>query len=227
MKITNFNFKTTIAALCIALFASLSLPAAVTVVQAARSYSAAGNVGCTVSGATVATPSVITCAAAHNAVSGDQVQITGIVGTTTDNTLAYVNVLSSTTVALYSDVNLSIPITGTGAYSSGGVMSQATDISGFTGDWTIDLRIEGLTAGKRALISVQDSTDGFVSDIKTLAVYNVIGAIANNQGQLLEHTFRAYELPSARFGTANGRLRLYVQSIDSSATVVASLFIKY
>ncbi len=121
--------------------AALSLPAAVTVVEAARTPYRSRECGLyRFPGPRSQHPPVITCAAAHNLVSGDQVQITGIVGiTTTDNVTAFVNVLTPTTFSIFSDVNLSSGITGTGTYSSGGTVSQATDISGFTGDWTIRL----------------------------------------------------------------------------------------
>jgi hypothetical protein len=199
-----------------------------TPIDVSRVFTAAGNAGCTVSGASVTTgttPSIITCAAAHNLVSGDQVQITGIVGTTTDNVTAYVSVLSSTTFSIYSDVNLTAGIIGTGAYSSGGAVSQAFDISSWTADWTIRVRVESLTAAKNVLISVQDSADGFVSDIKTLAVYNVTGSTGAS-GPYVEFSVRSYQLPSARFGVTNGRLRLAVQSISGSASASLSMFLQ-
>lgn len=216
------NFRSVFIVFALACFAAL-MPAATTVVESNSAHAAAGTNGCTVSGATVATPSVITCAAAHNLASGNQVQITGIVGTTTDNVTAFVNVLSSTTFALYSDSGLATGITGTGTYSSGGVVTEATDISGLSGDNTIRLAISSLTSAANVLISIQDSADGFVSDIKTLAVVNVTGAITSGTPQT--YVFRQYSLPSARLGVTNGRLRLYVQSISGSSSVTTTLTI--
>lgn len=199
----------------------------------ARAVSAAGPAaGCTVSGATVATPSVITCSAAHNLKDGDQIQITGIVGTTTDNTTGYAKVTgySTTTFGFYQDAALSTGVTGTGSYSSGGAVTMAYDVSAATGPWTLRTRIESLTAGKKILVSIQDSADGFASDIKTLAVYNITGSSPSGCsgiacGPAIEYTLRGdYLLPSARVGVTNGRLRLNVQSIDGSATGTVSFF---
>jgi Ubiquitin-activating enzyme E1 FCCH domain len=124
----------TVSAVAIFALALLSAAGAAekTPIAVARVFSAAGAAGCTVTGATVTTgttPSVITCAAAHNLQTGDQVQITGIVGTTTDNVTAYVSVLSTTTFSIFSDINLTAGIIGTGTYSSGGAVSQAFNIA--------------------------------------------------------------------------------------------------
>jgi hypothetical protein len=58
-------------------------------VERIRQHSA-GSFGGTVSGATNATPIVITTAAAHGLIDGDQVQATGVGGNPNANTLAYV-----------------------------------------------------------------------------------------------------------------------------------------
>jgi hypothetical protein len=67
-----------------------------------------------VTNATVATPSVLTCSQNPTGfVTGDQVQASGIGGTNSDNTLAYVSV-SGATLTLYSNAALTTGITGTG-----------------------------------------------------------------------------------------------------------------
>jgi hypothetical protein len=195
-------------------------------IEIARSHSAAGAFGCTVSGASVATPSVITCAAAHNLISGDQVQITGIGGTTTDNTLAYANVLTATTFSIYSDAALTMGITGTGTYTSGGKVGQAWDISGWapTGaDWTAFITISGASGGK-SNVCLQDSVDGFVNDVQTIMCVNQGTPVA--AGTQKTYSWRAYEFPSLRTGVTNARIRLTVQSQDSGATVTTTAYLK-
>lgn len=230
------TLQNVIGAVALLCFVSLA-PAAVTVVEAARVHTATqvalngGTNGCVVSGASVTTgttPSVITCVGNHNLVTGDQVQITGIVGTTTDNVTAFVNVLSATTFAIYNNADLASThgIIGTGTYSSGGYVTEATDISALTSPWTLRLRVEALTAATNVLISVQDSVDGFVADIKTLAVYNLTGLVTNTQGAEVERTFRDFTLPSARVGVTNGRVRVLIQSITAGGSVTTSLFIQ-
>jgi hypothetical protein len=205
-------------------FCTLPVFAAKHVVLQNRAFSATGTPGCTVSGATVATPSVITCSANHLLVSGDQVQITGIIGTSTDNTLAYVNVLSATTFGIYSDPGLTTGITGTGTYSSGGSVSMAYDISGCTGDFTVTVRIVGLTAAKKVQIIIQDSTDGFASDIRTQFVVDALGEV--DPGSPVNSSVRSYQIPNARFGHVGATLRLYVQSLDAGGSTTCDLIVE-
>jgi hypothetical protein len=192
------------------------------VIEQSRTFSAPGAFGCSVSGATVSTPSVITCSAAHNLITGDQVQITGVGGTTTDNTLAYVLVLSTTTFSIWSDAaTTASPITGTGTYTSGGKVSQAWDISGWvTGsDWTFYLIINAATVGK-SNICLQDSADGFVNDIQTLMCANISTTITANSP--VSYSWRAYQFPSLRMGVLNARARITAQSQDSGATATVT-----
>ena len=77
----------------------------------------------TITNATQASPVVITSDASHGFVDGTEIQITDIVGMTELNSNTYyVDVLTSTTFALYTNVDLSTAVDGTGysAYSSGG-----------------------------------------------------------------------------------------------------------
>lgn len=208
-------------------FAGLPLFADVTVEQG-RTHTASGAFGCSVSGATVATPSVITCSAAHGLIDGDQVQITGVGGTTTVNTTAFVKVTgySATTFALFSNAALTTGVTGTGAYTSGGKVSIARDVSAVIGDYTLRLSVTGPDSGKTALVCIQDSTDGFVSDIVTLFCVNQPGGYSGTAGPPVWTTVRAYQIPSARLGAVNARLRLSVQALSAGASVVTSLIIE-
>jgi hypothetical protein len=236
MKLSK-SFSTIAQVLCLVFLSAFALPAAVTNVELARTHTAAqvalngGANGCTVSGASVTTgttPSVITCVAAHNFATGDQVQITGIVGTTTDNVTAWVTVLSATTFSIYNNVNMQPTqgIIGTGTYSSGGYVTEALDVSGISAPWTIRLRIEGLSANSAAVIYIQDSATGFVSDVQNLAVYQVSGGVAN-ASQEIEKTWRDYELgPTARIGVQNGRLRVLIYSLTSGASITTTLLVQ-
>ena len=80
------------------------------------------NISLTVSGATNATPIVITTSAAHNLFDGMLVTIASVGGNTAANGSYYVDVLTSTTFALYSDSALTTPVAGNGAYTSGGTV---------------------------------------------------------------------------------------------------------
>ena len=200
--------------------------AAITPVELQRAHVATGAFGCGVSGATNATPIVITCAAAHNLQDGDQVQVTGVGGNTNANTLAFVKVTgySATTFGMYTTAALSAGVAGNASYTSGGVVTQAVDISAWSGDVTAYVVINGLTAGKNAEVCFQDSADGFVSDIRTIQCVNPSGLVSPNAP--VYFSFRGYQMPSFRVGVTNARTRLYVMQLDGSATVTTSFYLQ-
>lgn len=81
----------------------------------------------TVTGATNASPIVITSSAAHGLSDGDRVGHVDVVGNTAANVEGYAKVTGygATTYGFYSDSALTLPIAGNGAYTSGGLISCA------------------------------------------------------------------------------------------------------
>lgn len=81
-----------------------------------------------VTGATNATPIVITTNSAHGLSDGSQVGIQNVTGNTAANGFFYAKVTgySATTFALYSDLGLTSAVAGSGAYVSGGIISTMT-----------------------------------------------------------------------------------------------------
>ena len=187
--------------------------------ESARTHSAVGSfgsVGGAITGATNASPIVVTTTSAHGLLTGDQVQIAGVVGNTAANGLFLATFLTATTFSLQGS-------TGNGVYTSGGAVSQALDISGVLNDWTLKLRVESLTVAKKIQIALQDSVDGFVNDIVTRATVNVQGQIMSSPTfAAKDFEWRKYDVPSTRFGVANARLRLSVLAVDAAATAVVS-----
>lgn len=82
----------------------------------------------TVSGATNATPVVVTTTAAHGLVTGELVQIVGVEGNTAANGVYYVGVVSATQFGLYVTYTGSpaTPVAGSGAYTLGGTVVPLT-----------------------------------------------------------------------------------------------------
>src|SRR5436190_2897826 len=135
-----------------------------TILEKSRSHTVAGAfgaVGGAITGATNATPIVITTTSAHQLADGDPIQITGVGGNTNANTTGFAKrtSYSATTFGLYFDAALAQAVSGNGAYTSGGAVSQALDVSAVLGDWQLFMNVEALTAGKRALIALEDSLD--------------------------------------------------------------------
>lgn len=89
---------------------------------------AGGSAVATISNASQTNPVVITTVDSHGFVDGTLVQVTDVAGMTQLNGNAYyVDVLTSTTFALYTDANLTVTVNGTAfsAYTSSGEVSAA------------------------------------------------------------------------------------------------------
>jgi len=93
----------------------------------------------TVSGATNATPVVITTATAVSLSNGQVVLIAGVLGNTAANGTYYAKTISATQFALYRDGNLTVPVAGAGAYGGGGTVRPAYRGASATGDAFQDL----------------------------------------------------------------------------------------
>lgn len=84
-----------------------------------NNYEAQATVA-TVSGATNASPIVITTSAAHGLGDGQVVKIKDVMGNTAANGIYAVSVLTTTTFELWTDSSFSVPVAGNGTYNSDG-----------------------------------------------------------------------------------------------------------
>jgi hypothetical protein len=171
-------------------------------------------VGGAITALTNATPSVFTTTTPHGLIVGDFVQVQGITTDTAVNgNVAVSAVGSSTTFSIATAGN------GVAAGLSAASASQALPISGVTGDWTLRLRLESLTAAKNIEIAFEDSVDGITWI--TRVTRNIKGAVLT--GAMIDLiSIRKYDFPMFRFGTANAVLRMNILAIDSAATAVIS-----
>lgn len=81
-------------------------------------------VGLSITKATNATPIRITLSGSNNIRSKQIVNISGILGNTASNGQFYVNKINSNTMDLYTNWNLTVPVSGNGVYTSGGTISN-------------------------------------------------------------------------------------------------------
>ena len=197
-------------------------------IQRSRVFTTAGAIAGSLSTCSTATPVVCTATAAHRLIDGDPIQVTGVTtnAAAIGNFYAKVTTFSTTTFGLYSDAGLTTAVAGVGS-GTGGAFSFAFPISAITADWTLHLNVDSLTTGnKRVLLSIQESADGFVTDIRTLQVMSVQGFVSFNGGSITNGV-RSYQLSSARFGVASACIRVLVQAIDSSTSATVSAFVEY
>jgi len=97
-------------------------------------------------------------------------------------------------------------VTATGAVTP----TAGLDISGVTGDCTVHLRVQGLSAASgtpKASIQLEDSVNAFTASIP-VAVQEVQGTVDTKAE--MHFSWRKYQLPNARFGTASAVLRTNV-----------------
>ncbi len=101
-------------------------------------------------------------------------------------------------------------------------------VAGVTGtNWMVEMLIPpgGIAPGCQASIRLEESEDGFVNDIKTLAVMDGIGDTGDGQREL---TLLRADRPTARIGGALCNLRLNIQTLTgTAAAVTTSLIVTY
>ncbi len=113
---------------------------------------------------------------------------------------------------------LQAKVTKTGSFDGAGL-----DISGYkTGSIPtqprIIIRVDALTAAKVATFAIEDSADGFSSDIVTLATRSTIGPIPDAR---FPRTWdiEPWDIPGARWGVASATLRLSLTHLDGSSSI--------
>jgi len=138
-------------------------------------YTAKDAVGVSlaITGATNASPIVITCAT-HGLSDGDPVTISGVGGNTNANCNACAKVTgySTTTFALYTDKALTIPVAGNSNYTTGGIVAKLFRIQNF-------FRKNG---GSGYIVKVRAMTDlsTFTDQFKIHTYNSYVTAIADN-----------------------------------------------
>jgi hypothetical protein len=103
-------------------------------------------------------------------------------------------------------------VTATGAVTA----TTGLDISGVTGDYTVHLRVQGLSSASgtpTAAIQLEDTVNAFTA-VLPVAVINVQGTVDTKAEQHFE--WRKYQLPTARFGTASAKLRVNVMTLGGT-----------
>src|SRR6266853_2332533 len=103
-------------------------------------------------------------------------------------------------------------VTATGAVTA----TTGLDISGTTGDCTVHVRVQALTAvtgTPKASIQLEDSVNGFTAAIAN-KVIEIQGPVATTSE--VHFLWRKYELPNVRFGTTSAVLRLNVSVLSGT-----------
>ena len=103
-------------------------------------------------------------------------------------------------------------VTTTGAVTP----TAGLDISGITGDYTVHLRIQALSSASgtpNVAITLEDSVNAFTASVP-VAEQQYTGTINTNAE--LHFSWRKYQLPKLRAGTASALLRANVVALGGT-----------
>lgn len=98
------------------------------------------------------------------------------------------------------------------------------DVSGITGDWTIKLQVESLTAAKQARFVFEDTVNDYTASLAGPS-FSMKGSLGASYDKV--KSFKKQDFPSLRLGTASAQLRLKLAELDGSATVVYRSWLEY
>lgn len=126
-------------------------------------FTASSGLG-TVSGATNASPIVLTVSNAGALSAGQVVKVTGVLGNTNANGIYAASPLTSSTIALYLDPTLSVATEGNGTYASGGVLTTGVGTIIYT---NLAVSTESKVTRRQILRNKDGDTSVFYIDIDT------------------------------------------------------------
>lgn len=110
-------------------------------------------------------------------------------------------------------------VTATGAVTA----TAGLDVSAITGDFTIVVDVQSLTAGKTARIQIEDTVNTFTA-AGALAVFDVQGKI--DVAAPVRFSKRKYELPINHFGEVAGKVHVNVTALDSGASLTLRSYLE-
>lgn len=110
-------------------------------------------------------------------------------------------------------------VSKTAAFTGSGI-----DISGITGDWTIKVQVEALTANKQCRLSFEDTVNDYTASLAgpTISFRGALDSAADKV-----KSFKKQDFPSLRLGTASAQLRLKLAELDSAAAVTYRAWLEY
>lgn len=105
--------------------------------------------------------------------------------------------------------------TGEQSIAAAGPATGTLDTSALTGAYNIKCRVSGLATGKKMMVSIEDTANASAfSDALPLAVFHFTGGFPVDG---ITKSLQAYDIPNARFGITNSKLRVNVTAIDAGA----------
>ena len=101
------------------------------------------------------------------------------------------------------------------------------DVSGITGDWTLNLEILAMNDGDTVRFQFTDSVDNFSSDVLAGPTTAFTGKIVNYSAPF-KRSWKKADFPDLRMGTASAKLRLSITAFSgSSKSITYQAYVQY
>lgn len=100
----------------------------------------------------------------------------------------------------------------------------AISVSGITGDWTLKIQVESMTAEKTARLGFEDTVNDWTASVVG-PTYSFLGAIAASYDKV--YSIKKKDFPNLRLGTSDAQLRCSVLSVGSGGTVKYRAWVEY
>lgn len=119
--------------------------------------------------------------------------------------------------------------TGEQTVTGTGPVTGTLDTSGLSGDYTVFVRVRGLTSGSSMQVALEDTANASAfSDATQPYVFSFVGSGTTGAGAQTEgivQSVRKYQMPKARFGVTNSKFRINVQAMDGSSTSLVTAWV--
>ncbi len=107
--------------------------------------------------------------------------------------------------------------TGEQSVTTTGAITGSLDTSALTGDYTVFLRVRGMTASTMNIqIALEDTANASAFSEALQPWVASFNGISTTEG--IVKSVRSYDLPAARFGATNTKFRFNVQAVNGSPT---------
>jgi hypothetical protein len=109
--------------------------------------------------------------------------------------------------------------TGERSVTTTGALTGSLDTSALTGDYTVFLRVRGMTLSTQNIqIALEDTASASAFTEATQPWVASFNGISTKEGAV--KSVRSYDIPACRFGATNTALRFNTQTVNGSPTAL-------
>jgi hypothetical protein len=114
--------------------------------------------------------------------------------------------------------------TGEQSVTTTGAITGSLDTSGLTGDYTVKIRVRGLTSAQNIQIVLEDTANVTPYSDALQPFSATFAGVAQPEGETL--SVRSYQIPACRFGATHTALRVNAQVVTGSPTALVQAWLE-